>query len=161
VHSHRAVFLPAGFCGRFRLYQNIVMRHSRTAKQRARYKRWADNNRDKLNAAVRRYRARRYAEDGYWRDEGKKARELKAWMLELKAKSCVDCGRHFPACCMDFDHVRGTKKYNVGCMFAHHYSRQLIEVELQKCELVCANCHRIRTQKRKLGSRRKNNAPRI
>jgi hypothetical protein len=54
---------------------------------------------------------------------------------------------------MDFDHKEGTiKQYNVGSMFAHHYSRELIEKELLKCVLVCSNCHRIRTQKRRIGS---------
>ena len=48
---------------------------------------------------------------------------------------------------MDFDHRAGeTKAYNVGSMFAHHYSRELIEAEIAKCDLVCANCHRVRTK---------------
>ena len=74
-------------------------------------------------------------------------------MIELKSKPCTDCKQTFPICCMHFDHKEGTnKKYNIGSMFAHHYSRELIEKELSKCELVCANCHAIRTQKRRIGS---------
>ena len=73
-------------------------------------------------------------------------------MAEIKSNPCVDCGNKFDACCMDFDHVRGEKVYNIGSMFAHHYSKDLIEAELAKCELVCSNCHRIRTRDRRIGS---------
>lgn len=116
---------------------------------------WVANNRERHNAAVRKYRRARYAREGCWRDESPGAKKLKQWMVEIKAAPCSDCGNCFPTCCMDFDHREGTvKKFNVGSMFAHHYSRELIETEIEKCELVCANCHRIRTQKRKIGKPR-------
>lgn len=67
---------------------------------------------------------------------------------DLKTGPCVDCGNTFPPECMDFDHVRGRKDKNVGSMFT--YSIQKIQQEVAKCELVCANCHRIRTRKRAL-----------
>lgn len=122
-------------------------------KQRNRWKRWAAKNRERLNANVRAYRRRRYEQEGFWRDNGPKASALKAWMLELKGNPCTDCKGYFPACCMDFDHRKGTAKlYNLGSMFAHHYSRGLIEIELAKCDLVCANCHRVRTRDRRIGS---------
>lgn len=74
-------------------------------------------------------------------------------MNELKSKPCHDCGGTFEICCMDFDHRVGTEKtYNIGSMFAHHYSSELIQIELDKCDLVCANCHRIRTRDRRIGS---------
>lgn len=114
---------------------------------------WVAQNRERLNACVRRYRARRYRQEGRWRDAGNKAQALKAWMMELKSRPCADCGGNFDVCCMDFDHRVGTvKSYNVGSMFAHHYSRELIQAELDKCDLVCANCHRIRTRNRRTGS---------
>jgi hypothetical protein len=122
------------------------------------YQQWVSKNRSKLNANVRRYRARRYIKEGRWRDEGPKSKALKLWMAELKSKPCHDCGQSFPTCCMDFDHRKGEhKEYNVGSMFAHHYGRTLIETELAKCDLVCANCHRILTQNRGTGSARVKN----
>lgn len=122
-------------------------------KDKARYKKWVEANRDRNNENSRRYRAKRYAKDKYWADSGPKARALKAWMLELKSKPCTDCNNCFPSCCMDFDHrPEHAKTYNVGSMFAHHYSKEIIEVALAKCEVVCANCHRIRTRDRRLGS---------
>ncbi len=114
---------------------------------------WAANNREHLNKLVREYRSRRYKAEGCWRETGPKVVALRDWMLELKSKPCTDCGNCFEICCMDFDHIEGSvKTYNVGSMFAHHYSRELIETELVKCELVCANCHRIRTRDRRTGS---------
>ena len=62
---------------------------------------------------------------------------------------CADCGNTFPAVCMDFDHLPGfTKRYAVGTMVAHGHSRDSVMAEIAKCELVCANCHRVRTSKR-------------
>jgi hypothetical protein len=127
-------------------------RHKFCSKE-CRHTHWVEANREKLNECVRKYRKRRYEKEGRWRDEGDKARHLKAWMIEIKSKPCTDCKNKFPICCMDFDHRIGTKKeYNVASMFAHHYSRELIEKELAKCDLVCANCHRIRTRDRRTGN---------
>jgi len=115
-------------------------------------KSWCAENREKRNQSVREYRKRKYEENGCYRDAGQKAKALKEWMIELKSQPCQDCKLSFEVCCMDFDHRDGTvKSYNVGSMFAHHYSRELIETELAKCDLVCANCHRIRTRDRRLG----------
>ena len=129
-----------------------VLTEERKLKAEERSKIWSSLNRDKINSRMREYRAKRYQLNGRWLDEGVKAKELKAWMIKLKSKPCTDCHNTYPVCCMDFDHKTGsTKVYNVGSMFAHHYSRELIEIEIDKCDLVCANCHRIRTQSRKLG----------
>jgi hypothetical protein len=60
---------------------------------------------------------------------------------------CIDCGIVFPPECMDFDHVRGVKLFDVGDSV--HRSISNITEEIEKCELVCANCHRIRTKVRR------------
>lgn len=131
-------------------------------KARIRHANWTDKNREQLNARVRAYRARRYLKEGRWTDEGPKARALREWMVELKSNPCMDCGNRFEVCCMDFDHRDGTvKSYNLGSMFAHHYSRELIETELSKCDLVCSNCHRIRTRDRKTGNGKYKSIPTI
>jgi len=57
----------------------------------------------------------------------------------------MDCGGDFPSCVMDFDHRDPTaKKYNVSQML-YRFSWKKIQDEIEKCDLVCANCHRIRT----------------
>jgi len=66
----------------------------------------------------------------------------------IKDVPCADCGGRFPAICMDFDHVRGAKVGNISGMIRKAFSWELILVEIEKCEVVCSNCHRIRTAKR-------------
>ena len=66
----------------------------------------------------------------------------------LKAVPCADCGASYHTCVMDFDHVRGNKSANVSKMLA--MSPDKILAEVAKCEVVCANCHRMRTMMRRL-----------
>ena len=61
----------------------------------------------------------------------------------LKTTPCVDCGNSFPPCVMDFDHVRGEKVTSVSRML--RWSRERLLAEIAKCDLVCSNCHRLRT----------------
>ncbi len=63
----------------------------------------------------------------------------------LKDVPCKDCGGRFPPACMDFDHVRGEKSFNLATALSRGWSKVLLEVE--KCDVVCANCHRLRTYK--------------
>jgi len=61
---------------------------------------------------------------------------------------CVDCGWNGWARGLEWDHVRGTKLTTISIMIANGMPWTAIEEEMAKCELVCANCHRIRTEKR-------------
>ena len=63
----------------------------------------------------------------------------------------MDCGsKGLPPYCYDFDHLDGsTKLDNVSSLVAAARNRRAITNEIAKCELVCANCHRIRTMDRK------------
>lgn len=64
---------------------------------------------------------------------------------EIKSTTpCFDCKKLYPPECMDFDHLRD-KLANISKLVATDCSWSRIEVEMEKCELVCANCHRIRT----------------
>lgn len=97
--------------------------------------------------AKKRPRGGKYREiyNKYLREKG---RANRLWLDAIKNVPCLDCGRTFPPFCMDFDHVRGEKLYNVGCMAYSTAKRTLILAEIEKCDLVCANCHRIRTFRR-------------
>lgn len=66
----------------------------------------------------------------------------------LKAKPCMDCGNCFPSVCMDFDHRNATtKRDSVSSMVEG--GREALMAEIAKCDLVCSNCHRIRTSRRR------------
>lgn len=72
------------------------------------------------------------------------AREI---VNHIKQKDpCADCGKKFHYCQMDFDHRdRSTKKKQVSYMLMNGI--ETIRAEITKCDLVCANCHRDRTQR--------------
>jgi hypothetical protein len=73
-------------------------------------------------------------------------------IAELKRQPCADCGQRFPQYVMDFDHV-GRKTGEVS-KFVYTHSTQRLMAEITNCDVVCANCHRVRTQERLASSRR-------
>jgi hypothetical protein len=82
--------------------------------------------------AKARYRARRQA--------------LKSRVHALKLAPCFDCGRLYHPTIMEYDHRPGTQKIAcVSDLTRHIGSWQDIEEEIAKCDLVCANCHRLRS----------------
>ncbi|MBI4057790.1 hypothetical protein HY405_00500 [Candidatus Microgenomates bacterium] len=62
----------------------------------------------------------------------------------LKMVPCADCGKEYPYYVMDFDH-RNTKEKLGDISHAMSWSIEKIKREVRKCDVVCANCHRIRT----------------
>jgi len=111
---------------------------------RERSQRWRDRHPGAGAAASQAYRERNPG-PRVWPAKNAVGLEVE----KLKNQPCTDCGQTFPRVCMDFDHVRGEKLGNVGTMVSHGWSRQKIMDEIAKCELVCANCHRIRTSDRR------------
>ena len=67
---------------------------------------------------------------------------------EKEQGKCLDCHTAYPYFVMDYDHVRGKKIDSISELVAKGRSPTALATELAKCELVCANCHRIRTQSR-------------
>jgi hypothetical protein len=80
------------------------------------------------------------------RNYQRKRREANKQLLNaLKSRPCADCGVQYPPYVMDFDHLRD-KKYNLG--WAKNLAVDTILAEAAKCDVVCSNCHRIRTHGR-------------
>jgi len=80
---------------------------------------------------------------------------LAQYLRDLKTKTpCVDCGINYPYYVMDFDHVRGQKHANVMELVST-LSKKKIDEEIAKCEIVCSNCHRIRTHMRRMSKKGK------
>lgn len=59
--------------------------------------------------------------------------------------SCADCGTSDPRV-LEFDHLRD--KRGAISKMALDFAWNVIEAEIAKCDVVCANCHRIRTYSR-------------
>lgn len=96
----------------------------------------------------------------YYRARGKPKRKerqrsridaARRWMAALKeGLPCVDCGGLFPVYVMHWDHLPGFEKVDaISSMVAERPRSQVLE-ELKKCELVCANCHVLRTVGRRI-----------
>ena len=99
---------------------------------RERHRRWAEENPEY---------ARRRVEDHRDRVRGIK-----------ESKPCADCGGRFHFSAMDFDHVSGEKLACVSELLNAPWEKILAEIE--KCDLVCANCHRVRSWEREPTGRR-------
>ena len=61
---------------------------------------------------------------------------------------CIDCGEKYPYYMLDLDHITNDKNFSVSDYRNHTTDIELIKLEIAKCEVVCANCHRIRTYQR-------------
>lgn len=74
--------------------------------------------------------------------------DVRAKVNVLKETSpCTDCEVFYPHYVMHFDHLKDkTREISKAITYGWSFSRILIEIE--KCELVCANCHAIRTWNR-------------
>lgn len=64
------------------------------------------------------------------------------------SKGCVDCGYNDHAVALQFDHIGDDKKDSVSNLIRSDYSWSTIKTEILKCEIVCANCHAVRTKAR-------------
>lgn len=65
----------------------------------------------------------------------------------LSEHPCVDCG-NTDIRCLEFDHVRGKKIADIARLLGSSTTWSTIEAEIAKCEVRCANCHRIKTLER-------------
>lgn len=79
--------------------------------------------------------------------------EIYSLIRSAKAVPCADCSKSFGYWVMDFDHLPGTIKLNnVGDLVKKKVPMYKVVEEINKCEVVCSNCHRERTHKRQNGS---------
>lgn len=62
----------------------------------------------------------------------------------LMTHPCVDCGESAPVV-LEFDHVKGNKVSSISAMVSAGRAIAVIQAEISKCEVRCANCHRAKT----------------
>ncbi len=79
----------------------------------------------------------------------KRQNRVRAELYAYKESTpCKDCGYNYPYYVMQFDHVRGKKILNMAKRSASYGSKKFLS-EMKKCDLVCANCHAIRSHNRR------------
>jgi hypothetical protein len=88
-------------------------------------------------------------------------KKIKEILRAGKDKPCADCGERYPFYVMDYDHRDGeTKLCNVSALNAYRrVSMRNLLGEIAKCDVVCANCHRERTHRRRVAERAKGGKP--
>ena len=118
---------------------------------------WRDKNHTKLQSFCRvchnKYCRERYLKDiKKYREQnrliGQKSRKKRKDIIIsfLSTHSCVDCGNN-DIRVLDFDHISGEKSFCISQAVSSHKSINLLLEEIKKCEIRCANCHRIKTYK--------------
>jgi hypothetical protein len=86
-------------------------------------------------AHYKKYLAKYTARDVLYREE------LRHFLETAKNKPCAICGGTFLPCAMDFHHRDRTSKTQT--VAAYRYISKKFIAEIAKCDLLCANCHRI------------------
>lgn len=97
-----------------------------------------------------------YSKRHYQSNKNKYVAKAGAWsarqtviMREAKTQPCADCGGTFHPCAMDFDHRPGEQKlFNIS-RAVKSIGLERLRAEIEKCDVVCANCHRIHTFNRR------------
>ena len=100
-------------------------------KKRREYERkYYQKNKEKRKQSFRRSAEKRYA-------------ELKEWFNEYKSTlKCEKCPEEDPVC-LDFHHNNpGKKEISISVALRRRYSKKKIMEEIEKCIVICANCHR-------------------
>lgn len=68
--------------------------------------------------------------------------EIKLWYKSIKSSlSCARCGERHPATLQFHHRNRSEKDFSISAAICRGLSVQTIEVEMAKCEILCANCH--------------------
>ncbi len=86
----------------------------------------------------------------YYRNKARKVETTtKHILMSIKENTpCQDCNHYYDPVCMDFDHIR-QKSFNISQgVGIYGYSLITILKEIENCEIVCSNCHRLRTKNR-------------
>lgn len=66
---------------------------------------------------------------------------------QKESEPCMDCGIKYPYYVMEYDHTESNKVKTVSLLSSTGTMDQVVS-EIQKCDLVCSNCHKIRTWNR-------------
>ena len=76
----------------------------------------------------------------------KRRKDMKFRAVEYKGGHCYDCGVAYPDFVFDFHHVNPEDRAYRGDVI-RDIKWEAMKEELDKCVLLCANCHRIRHHK--------------
>lgn len=122
-----------------------------TSSQKAACKRYRASKRGRIKSLGYERSADRIAYRKNWWKTSPKAREIerryaekrRKWMqAEKLRRGCKRCGYNKHPAALDFDHVRGGKHFAISKV---KRSIAALKAEIAKCDVLCSNCHRIKT----------------
>jgi hypothetical protein len=87
----------------------------------------------------------RYIDQARRRKEEVRATNYELLIRFLRAHPCVDCGED-DVMVLEFDHI-AEKSFHITAAITYRAWSDIL-VEIAKCDVVCANCHRRRTAQR-------------
>ncbi len=67
--------------------------------------------------------------------------EMRDWIISMKSVGCGTCGERHPGCLVFHHRDPATKEFSLGSALAFSWSKARLEVEIAKCDVLCANCH--------------------
>lgn len=156
--GYRAGCRCHGCCEGMRSYARQV--YARVGKARRKAKQEADPGyANSVRERRRLWMLNRRREDPEYRSRvyagiARRHQERRQKLDEIKlASGCVDCGYKAHAVALDFDHVRGEKSFTISYMICRSW--KAMAAEIAKCDVVCSNCHRVRTHVAKSSGHRK------
>lgn len=120
------------------------------ARRDAYFRKTLDTRTERQRQKEEKVRAQELAQAAKLRAAPRPRSETQEFVQKVKERPCVDCGNRFPAPVMEFDHrIAEEKSFNLSR--ARDYSFAQVVEEIAKCDLVCANCHRVRTWRQRNG----------
>ena len=84
--------------------------------------------------------------------KAKHKKDLHMVLMEIhlykEKHGCSDCRNKFPHYILEFDHRPEFKKIDNVYRVLRSYGEKAAWAEIKKCDVVCANCHKMRTYQR-------------
>ncbi len=118
-----------------------VLVKEKIMSQYERSKKWKENNKEKVNANQRRYRAENGQRMARLALQKRRAKLIQ-WFKGYKANlSCKKCDENHPACLVFHHRDPKTKQFQISAAVGRSFGKNTILAEIEKCDVLCANCH--------------------
>lgn len=109
---------------------------------------YVKKNRDVILQYMKDYnkKGRGYVQEGLpnsYKARNDKAKYVCEYLLD---HPCVKCGETDPVV-LEFDHIEQSTKYKIVSTLVHSGTMEQVLAEIDKCRVLCANCHKRRTAK--------------
>ena len=130
-----------GKCNKRKLIDKFAIRNKKTGLRQW----WCIKCRSDYDK--KRYKNKNGKEKQRLKDKNKKTAKRNSLFLYnyLKENPCVNCNEDDPIV-LCFDHLdANTKHDNVANMVSGYYSIKRIQEEIDKCQVLCMNCHTRKT----------------